>query len=176
MFFCRYEKTRAATARICGCERVSAILGHQMRPQTIPVFRCINRRTGSTHCFSRGIGVVSRFHISRLTTGQFVDAEHSAASNTERSGEMPGVFRTKQPRDCGRTLKSRRSSAGSKSDRVGGRRSVTRRRSVHLTTSIRTLRGDMFSQAPIPSSTAASAVVVSHPRSKAARTHYSQHL
>ena len=103
-------------------------------------------------------------HRSVCRCRAFGGLEHRALRRNARR-----ILRTKQPRDCGRTLKSRRSSAGSKSDRVGGPRSVTRRRSVHLTTSIRTLRGDMFSQAPIPSSTAASAVVVSHPRSKAAQ-------
>jgi hypothetical protein len=54
--------------------RVRASLFHpwpsNASPQTISVFRCINRRTGSTHCLSRGTGVVLRVQICQLTTSQ----------------------------------------------------------------------------------------------------------
>ena len=69
--FCRDEPGRATAARICGRERVSSILGHQMRAPKQNTFSGVfKRRTVSTHCLSRGIGFALRVQICQLTTSQ----------------------------------------------------------------------------------------------------------
>ena len=91
-------------------------------------------------------------------------------SRVQTSGERPSsIRRTKQSRDRGGRPKRRRSSAGSNRTSSAAFAEFVRCRSVDLTASIRRLRRDTSSQASIPSSTAVSAVVVSHPRSKAAQ-------
>src|SRR5579875_3800972 len=126
-----------------------------------------------------GKGVQDYWTASPDTAEQEDSAAFSASSNSvpeilrssaQSSGERPSrIRRTKQSRDREGKPKRRRSSAGSNWTPSLASGEFARRRSVDLRDSIRRVRCDPSSHAAIPSSTAASAAVVSHPRSKAAQ-------
>src|SRR5580704_11391791 len=84
--FFRDERGRPAAAKIFGARDSLASLAIKCERPTISVSECIDRHTVSTHCLARRAGFVCRIQTCKLTTSQSVDAEHSAASNTERSG------------------------------------------------------------------------------------------
>jgi hypothetical protein len=114
-----------------------------------------------------------------LTGGSWFNAAYTASANSvmemsrsseQTSGERPTrIRRTMQSRDRGCSIKRRRSSGGSSSSPSGASADFVLRRITDLTDSIRRPRCDRSSHAPIPSDTAASAVLVTPPRSNAVR-------